>query len=155
MAVDVNVRVDPARHQREAAEVVGHRATSGRLGADDLGSLDGQADVLVNAALAVEHGGGADCDGLGAGEGQGREKERCESHLALASRSNLHRLPGGQLPAGAMCPGNASQKSVPMSDAARRSACATVRSRSKPNFEAELELSRGLCDRDGRKRATV
>jgi len=60
----VDVGIDPARHYGKAAEIIVHGARSAWLPSQNSGPLDGDADILLNAALAVQHRARANRDRL-------------------------------------------------------------------------------------------
>src|SRR6476661_3443604 len=77
MGVDVDVRVDHPRHQRELLQVVGDRS-GGRVVAAgyarDARPLDDQCDVLLHATFAIEQARGPDDDVR-----LGRQNDRCRA----------------------------------------------------------------------------
>jgi len=85
--VDVDVGVDPAGHDGEAAEVVVGLLVAGRYGLD-AGALDDDLLVLQRAAFAIEDGAGLDHDSVrgrlrqGGCGGEGDEQE-AEVHLSI------------------------------------------------------------------------
>ena len=81
---DVDVHVDEPGHQRDVAEVVGHRARA-LIDFDDRAALDLDRGVGQRAALAVEHAGGADRDGLIL---RGNPRDRGEQRSSGKSREN-------------------------------------------------------------------
>ena len=52
---DVRVRVDPAGHHRQAAQVIGGFGGI-RIDPDDLRAFDDERDIAEDAALSIEHG---------------------------------------------------------------------------------------------------
>src|SRR6185503_110316 len=60
---DMNVRVDPTGHHREAAQIAIDRS-GGRIDADDLSIFNDDARVAEYVTFAVEQGAGGDHDAI-------------------------------------------------------------------------------------------